>query len=99
MREFWLPIAAVVLLSGGCSPKSELPRSTPSFSSRKAEKSTTKPHAEPKTKAGEWPAEKVQTGRLFDDFHLPLVIEITPPEVPPEIQGPSPPIKEEPNPP
>ena len=34
--------------------------------------------------------------RLTDDFGLPLVFTIEVPEVPPELQGPSPPIKEEP---
>ena len=41
-------------------------------------------------------ATAVSIGRLTDDFNLPLVIDIEKMEVPPEIQGPSPPIKEEP---
>jgi hypothetical protein len=32
---------------------------------------------------------------MTDDFGLPLVINIDAPEVPAELQGPSPPIKEE----
>jgi len=43
------------------------------------------------------PAEKWQPPlRLTDDFNLPLVIVIDAPEAPPEIQGPSPPIPQEP---
>ncbi len=33
---------------------------------------------------------------MTDDFGLPLVIDLKAPEVPKEIRGPSPPIKEEP---
>lgn len=83
MRQFWLPAVTIVLLLGGCSPKRELPRPAPSDSSAKLEV----------------PAGNSNINRKFDDFNLPLVIEIVLPEVPPEIQGPSPPIQEEPKPP
>jgi hypothetical protein len=39
-------------------------------------------------------AKKGPDGRMVDDFGLPLDIQMDVPEVPPEIQGPSPPIKD-----
>jgi hypothetical protein len=39
---------------------------------------------------------KTSSGPRVDQFNLPLEIQVETPEVPPEIQGPSPPIKEEP---
>jgi hypothetical protein len=49
--------------------------------------------------AAQQQAAKSSAHRLFDDFQLPLVIVLDVPEVPPEIQGPSPPIKDQPKPP
>jgi hypothetical protein len=86
MRQFWLPVAIVVLVLGGCSRRNESPHSASAVSPAKVKTPPAKPQGEP-------------ANRLFDEFHLPLVIEIVPPEVPPEIQGPSPPIEEEPKPP
>ena len=40
-----------------------------------------------------------ESGQSHDQFNLPLVIHIETPEVPPEIEKPSPPIKEKPEPP
>jgi len=40
-----------------------------------------------------------QPGQSHDQFGLPLAIHVDAPEVPLEIKGPSPPIKEEPKPP
>jgi hypothetical protein len=42
------------------------------------------------------PVDQTQPAASTDQFGLPLVIVIDAPEVPPEIQAPSPPIKEEP---
>ena len=49
---------------------------------------------DPKGSASAPTAAQPAKGRV-DDFNLPLVIEIETPEVPPEIQEPSPPIEDE----
>ena len=50
-------------------------------------------HDEPTTKLGDERV-RVESGNgQTDEFGLPLVIALDPPEVPKEIQGPSPPIK------
>ena len=68
------------------------------------EKATTEPVSASSQESPEKPPKKVAKPaeesppplRLTDDFNLPLVIVIDAPEVPPEIQGPSPPIQQEP---
>jgi hypothetical protein len=51
---------------------------------------------EPTTKLGEERVRVEAAHRDADEFGLPLVIVLEPPEAPKEIQGPSPPIKETP---
>jgi hypothetical protein len=51
-----------------------------------------KPAAKPPQKA----AARQPARRLWDDFDLPLVIELQVPEAPPEIRKPSPPIQAQP---
>jgi len=91
-----LLIAGAVLGLAGCAAQSEPPEAPPAKSSAPAGQRppamAAKPGAQPAVPA----AGKRPAPRLRDDFDLPLVIEIHPPEVPPEIQKPSPPIKEEP---
>jgi hypothetical protein len=80
MGRLWLPLAIVGLLITGCASKSEPSAPAPGGS----------------TSATEQPAGTNEPAhRWRDDFNLPLVIEIAVPDVPPEIQKPSPPIKEE----
>jgi len=52
--------------------------------------------AKPAAKTAKKSAARPATPRLWDDFGLPLVIEIPVPEVPPEIRKPSPPIQAQP---
>jgi hypothetical protein len=53
-------------------------------------------HDEPTTKLGDETVRAESAHGQTDEFGLPLVIVFAPPEVPKEIQGPSPPIKETP---
>ena len=50
---------------------------------------------EPTTKLGD-ESVRVERGGKTDAFGLPIVIDLSPPPVPKQIQGPSPPIKEPP---
>lgn len=59
---------------------------------------TKPPSKEPEKPSEKKPAKK-PVEELFDSFHLPLIIRLVPPEVPSEIQKPSPPIKENSEPP
>jgi len=54
---------------------------------------TAKPSSKELKKPQEKKPPQKPTKELFDRFHLPLIIRLVPPEVPPEIQKPSPPIK------
>jgi hypothetical protein len=84
MQYRWLALALVLLLPAGCAPK-DAPPSLPSTPSAPPAAKNLLPDA----------AEKPAASPLVDGFGLPLVISIEVPEVPPEIQGPSPPIKKE----
>ena len=59
----------------------------------------TKPPLKPSEKPAEKKPEKKPAEQLFDSFHLPLIIRLDLPEVPPEIRKPSAPIKQNPEPP
>ncbi len=64
------------------------------------EKNTaTKPPSTETEKPSDKKPPKKPVEELFDSFRLPLIIRLIPPEVPPEIQKPSPPIKENSEPP
>jgi hypothetical protein len=52
-----------------------------------------KPAEKPMAKPAEKPAVKLSHNPTHDAFDLPLIIRLDPPEVPPEIQKPSPPMK------
>jgi hypothetical protein len=88
------PLVAVAILSAmGWMPRSEASDVARAVSCAKARKSlpvtSIKPAAESVEKASH---------RLYDDLGLPLVIVLEVPEVPPEIQEPSPSIQEQPRP-
>jgi hypothetical protein len=96
MQDRWLWAVAVVVWLGGCAPERDQP-SLPSASLAPAVPPAAKkspPAAVEKSAARS--AEKQSAAPKVDSFGLPLVIEIKVPEAPPEIQKPSPPIKEEP---
>jgi len=102
-----LPLLLLLGLAG-CSVETELsPASSPSPSkttpptaqkpfSCKSETSTSTPSppTAEKPAANPEPA-RAPSGPRVDQFDLPLEIDVETPEVPPEIEGPSPPIKEE----
>jgi hypothetical protein len=100
MGSRWLPVATVGLLLGGCVPQCEPPPSAPPSPAVKEPVPTAveKPAEKPADKQTN-PVEKPPAARTTDDFNLPLVIVMEAPETPPEIRGPSPPIKAEPAPP
>ena len=103
-----LPVL-LLLWCAGCSAETESsPASSPGLS-KTTPPTAQKPFSrEPMASTGapppptaEKPAAKPEpagtpSGPRVDQFNLPLEIHIETPEVPPEIQGPSPPIKEEP---
>lgn len=96
-----------VVLLGGCLSEQALPPSPAIHPPETAERVPTQPkNAEqdssvrsvrkPDAPADDRPAKAPAPARETDDFGLPLVIVMEAPEVPAEIRGPSPPIKEEP---
>jgi hypothetical protein len=112
MGRLWLPLAIVVVLPGGCAPESFPPRPASPVSSSDVQKplptAVERPVAKfpakppeklvvkPFEKSAEKQAESQPAHRLLDDFNLPLVIHMEAPEVPPEIENPSPPIQQKP---
>jgi hypothetical protein len=111
MGRLWLLVTILVLpLLVGCSTsqgdaplpaaavsppdaKTPPPRSAASSDVKKSLPVTAaKPAAKPPQKA----AARQPARRLWDDFDLPLVIELQVPEAPPEIRKPSPPIQAQP---
>jgi hypothetical protein len=108
MRRRGLPLVMIVVLVAGCAGKDEpQPRAAnppPSASPATVRTPIAKRQADgerreskigkPQAENGKLPAG--QTGYSHDQFDLPLVIHVDVPEVPPEIEKPSPPIKEKP---
>jgi hypothetical protein len=88
MKRLWLSMATVVLLPSGCTPGSKPSRPT---------SSAEKPPAESAANLQAKSPEKQPVHRRVDEFNLPLEIEMEAPEAPPDVQKPSPPIKEQPN--
>ena len=86
MESRWLPLTAMVLLVGGCASDTAPPSPVggPPGVSRAADLGSTS-------------GEKNPHSPKVDDFGLPLEIVLDVPEVPKEIEGPSPPIQPEPN--
>ena len=84
------------------SPSKTTPPAAQKPLNREPKASTHDPFFDPCFRAAEKPPVKPEPARTpsgprVDQFNLPLEIDIEMPEVPPEIQGPSPPIKEESN--
>ena len=109
MRSCFVSVIATVVFLAGCSSETAPPPKPASPSAKAADRVSTPP-----TDAGKPPvahtvkkpaaedqdtAKKPLSDRTMDDFGLPLVIVLETPEVPQEIMGPSPPIKELPKPP
>ena len=109
MGRPWLLVTILVLPLMGCgmsqadpplpaasSPdaKTPPPRSAASPSDVKERQPITA--AKSAAKTAKKSAARPAAPRLWDDFGLPLVIEIPVPEVPPEIRKPSPPIQAQP---
>jgi hypothetical protein len=102
MRRPWLPLVMTALLLSGCAPKIAKPQAEtakPQAETAKPQAEAAKPQAMPAEKFTQKPAAKQPANRVYDDFKLPLVIEMDAPEVPSEIQTPSAPIKQKPEPP
>ncbi len=104
MRSGLASVAVAIVLWGGCAPEGAPPapvshapavaKSTstpPSVAEKKPVVVTVKkPVSDPDKQS----VEESPSVRTTDDFGLPLVIVIEVPEVPAEIRGPSPPIRE-----
>ena len=96
----WLAVATVGLGLCDCTPREPPSGAVPVATAAKpAPAGTEKPAERPPPAAigkAALPAKKPAVPRVYDFFHLPLQIVMEAPEVPPEIVGPSPPIKEGP---
>ena len=97
MRSGLASAAVAIVLWGGCAPEGAPPAPANSISTPPsvAEKkpvvvTAKKPVSDPDKQS----VEESPSVRTTDDFGLPLVIVIKVPEVPAEIRGPSPPIRD-----
>ncbi|MEN6458735.1 MAG: hypothetical protein ABFC63_07370 [Thermoguttaceae bacterium] len=94
MRHRWLWAAIVILLLAGCSsPKQPGAPATDAGCAVAKPEATDKRKQESRAKLPTGGADEAAS-RVTDDFGFPLVIHLDAPEVPKEIQGPSPPITE-----
>jgi hypothetical protein len=93
MGRLCLVFAVAMLLANGCSPPSASSQST-TVSSSPSLAPNPRPAAAEKPAKPAGKAAARQPAPLRDEFGLPLVIQLNPPPVPPEIQKPSPPIQE-----
>jgi hypothetical protein len=101
MESRWRALAVAAVLLGGCAREGAAPSppaGNPStVSSQRDFQSPSQTAAEkPAAKAEKRPAAQQAASADVDAFGLPLVIVIEAPEAPKEIQGPSPPIPDEP---
>lgn len=104
MRSGLASATVAAVLFGGCAPESAPPVSTPRTPAVAKSTSTPPSVAEkkpvvvtvkkPVSNPDKQSVEESPSVRTTDDFGLPLVIVIKAPEVPKEIRGPSPPIRD-----
>jgi hypothetical protein len=103
MNSPWLPAILVLALVYGCSCTEERQPVRKSPSAAKSLDTAAKRAAYGEGTLAEALAQAEKTGNVepkdlkTDRFGLPLVIEMDAPEVPAEIRGPSPPVKQEPS--